>query len=61
LGLGAVWTAVYPQKERVSFVQKQLRLAENIIPLNVIPIGYPTNTNKPKDKYKPQKVHINKW
>ncbi|MDR1614525.1 MAG: nitroreductase family protein [Campylobacteraceae bacterium] len=61
LGLGAVWTAVYPQKERVSFVQKQLHLPNNITPLNVIPIGYPANTNRPKDKYKPQKVHINKW
>jgi nitroreductase len=59
LGLGAVWTAVYPQKERVSFVQKLLNIP--IIPLNVIPIGYPAGTNKPKNKYNPQKVHINGW
>ncbi|MDR1285471.1 MAG: nitroreductase family protein [Campylobacteraceae bacterium] len=61
LDLGAVWTAVYPQQKRVSFVQKLLNIPENIIPLNVIPIGYPANTDKPKDKYKPQKVHVNKW
>jgi nitroreductase len=60
-GLGAVWTAVYPQKERVSFVKNLLNLPENIIPLNVIPIGYPKGTNKAKDKYKAQKVHINGW
>ncbi|MDR0761763.1 MAG: nitroreductase family protein [Campylobacteraceae bacterium] len=60
-GLGAVWTAVYPQKERISFVKKLLNLPENIIPLNVIPIGYPKGTNKAKDKYKAKKVHINGW
>jgi nitroreductase len=59
LGLGAVWTAVYPQEERVSFVQKLLNIP--IIPLNVIPIGYPAGTDKPKNKYNPQKVHINGW
>ncbi|MDR0407759.1 MAG: nitroreductase family protein [Campylobacteraceae bacterium] len=61
LGLGAVWTAVYPHDERISFVKKLLHLPDNIIPLNVIPVGYPSGTNKPKDKYKPQKVHMNGW
>jgi nitroreductase len=60
-GLGAVWTAVYPEEERISFVQKLLNLPENIIPLNVIPIGYPKGENKAKDKYKAQKVHVNGW
>jgi nitroreductase len=61
LGLGAVWTAVYPEKERVLVVQKLLHLPEHIVPLNVIPIGYPLGIDKPKDKYKPTKIHINKW
>ncbi|MDR1461168.1 MAG: nitroreductase family protein [Campylobacteraceae bacterium] len=60
-GLGAVWTAVYPSDERVFFVQKLLRLPDNIIPLNVVPIGYPANINKPKNKYDPQKIHTNGW
>lgn len=60
-GLGAVWTAAYPYKERISPVRNVLGLPDNIIPLNVIPIGYPTGEDKPKDKWKPEKMHWNQW
>jgi nitroreductase len=61
MGLGAVWTAVYPDAGRIAVVRNTLNLPENIIPLNVIPIGYPTGEDQPKDKYVPEKVHWNKW
>jgi nitroreductase len=61
LGLGAVWTAVYPDEDRMNVVRKILGIPGNIIPLNVIPIGYPTGTDKPKNKYKPENVHWEKW
>ncbi|MDR1594498.1 MAG: nitroreductase family protein [Prevotellaceae bacterium] len=62
MGLGAVWTAVHPDAVRISTVRKILNLPENIIPLNVIPIGYPVvGKDKPKDKYKPDKIHWNKF
>lgn len=61
LGLGAVWTGVYPIDERVKEVQKILQLPEQIVPLNVIPIGYPAETPLPKDKWKPENVHYDRW
>ena len=61
LGLGAVWCGVYPNQNRVSAIQKILKLPKNIIPLNVIPIGYPKGENLPKQKYNPSKIHINSW
>ncbi len=61
LGLGAVWTAVYPDKERIGAVRKELNIPGDIIPLNVIPIGYPTGEDKPKDKFKPENVRWNKF
>lgn len=61
MGLGAVWTAVYPYEERINSVKKILSLPENIIPLNVIPVGYPTGIDKPKNKWKPENLHWNKW
>lgn len=61
MDFGAVFTAVHPSRERIDFVKKHLQLPENIIPLNVIPIGYPTGEDKPKDKYKPEKIHYGKW
>lgn len=56
LGLGAVWTGVYPMDERVAEVSKVLSLPQNIVPLCTIIIGYPAEQPKPKDKWKPENV-----
>ncbi|WP_171593551.1 nitroreductase family protein [Marinifilum caeruleilacunae] len=61
MGLGAVWTAAYPAKDRMASVVEILQLPEHIVPLNVIPIGYPTGVEKPKDKWKPENLHWQKW
>ncbi len=61
LGLGAVWTAAYPAKERMEIVMDTLKLPEHIIPLNVIPIGFPAGNEKPKDKWKDDNLHWNIW
>lgn len=61
LGLGAVWTAVYPNKELMSFVRSELNIPQHIIPLNIIPVGYPTGIEKAKDKYDPKNIHWEMW
>lgn len=61
LGLGAVWTAAYPYNDRMGFVRKTLNIPDNVIPLNVIPIGYPTGVDKPKEKFNPENIHWEKW
>ena len=61
LGLGATWTAAYPYEDRMTTVRESLGIPENVIPLNVIPIGYPTGGDKPKNKYKPENIHWEKW
>ncbi|MBU1535195.1 nitroreductase family protein, partial [Myxococcota bacterium] len=57
MGLGAVWTGVYPRKSRVEYLKKLFSLPDHIIPLAVIPVGFPKGTDKPKDKWKPEKLH----
>ncbi|MEA3448220.1 MAG: nitroreductase family protein [Bacteroidota bacterium] len=61
LGLGAVWTALYPYEERMQPVVKACNIPKNLIPLNIIPVGIPEGTDKPKDKWNPAKLHWNKW
>ncbi len=61
LGLGAVWTAAYPREDRIKSVREVCSIPENVIPLNVIPIGHPTGEDKPKDKYKAERIHYNRW
>jgi nitroreductase len=61
LGLGAVWTAAYPYPDRMDHVRKTLNIPDNVIPLNVIPVGHPTGADKPKDKFKPENIRWEKW
>lgn len=61
MGLGAVWTAAYPYPERMKVVREALKLPEHIVPLTVIPLGYPTGIEKPKDKFNQKQVHYNGW
>ena len=56
VGLGAVWTGVYPYAERIATVRKGLDLPDHIIPLNVVPVGFPATHAQPKDKWDPEKV-----
>ena len=61
LGLGAVWTAGYPAMERIAPLASALGIPEDIIPLCVIPVGIPAENPEPKDKWKPENIHWEKW
>lgn len=61
MGLGAVWTAAYPYPERVAAVRKYIGLPENIVPLCVVPVGYPEGKQSPKDKYDASKIYYEQW
>lgn len=61
LGLGAVWTAIYPYPDRIPKVQKILNLPEDVIPLNLIPVGYPAEKKVRETLYDASRVHTNKW
>jgi nitroreductase len=61
LGLGAIWTAAYPYPDRMESVRSILNIPSNVIPLNVIPLGYPTGADKPKNKFTPNKIYKEKW
>ena len=59
LGLGAVWTGLYPNMERVDAVSEVLNLTDNIIPLCTVVIGHPAEQPQPKDKWNPENVSYN--
>ena len=61
LGLGAVWTAVYVDEERVADVRRILHIPGSIIPLNVIPIGVPKEKGKSLDKFNEGNIHWEQW
>ena len=61
LGLGAVWCGIYPMQQRVAQLRKMLNIPKDIIPLNVVPIGYPAEQPAPKDKWNDSEIHYETW
>lgn len=61
LGLGAVWTCLYPHSDREEAVRKVLSIPDNLIPFNLIPIGYPDHSHQPMDKWHPERIHYNEF
>lgn len=61
MGLGAVWTGVYPSRERTAQVQELLGLPEYIIPMCIVPVGIPAEQPAVKQKFKEENIHYNRW
>lgn len=61
LGLGAVWTAAYPYEDRMEVVRRFTNMPENVLPLCVIPFGYPATNEQPKQKFDEKKIHYEKF
>ncbi len=61
LGLGTVWLGVYPDKSRTEGVSKILGLPKGVIPLSIIPIGYPDEEKGEHTWYKEERVRYDKW
>ena len=61
LGLGAVWTGVFPNMQLAEPLSEFLGLPETVQPLCAIPIGHHDGTTKPRDKWKPENIHYGRW
>lgn len=62
LGLGAVFTGIYPHRERMDGFRKLCALPEYIEPIGLIVVGHPKITeHTPDDRFNPEAVHYNKW
>jgi nitroreductase len=61
LGLGAVWCGVYPVEKKIEDFKKFFKLPEDIIPLSLIPIGYPAQKSGRVERYKEERVHKEIW
>jgi nitroreductase len=61
LGLGAVWTAGYPAEDRTAPFAAALGIPSDVGILCAIPLGVPAENPEPKDKWKPENIHWEKW
>ena len=60
-GLGAVWCAGFPMEDRLAEYKKILNYGDEYEVLSLVSIGYPTGAEKPKDKFKEEKIHWDRW
>ena len=60
-GLGAVWMAIAPLEDRVSYIRQLFNLPPDITPYALVPIGYPAQENTFVDRYESNRVHHNKY
>lgn len=56
MGIGAVWLSVYPWEGRPQQIKEIIGFDENKEVLDIVVLGYPKGEQKPKDKWKPEKI-----
>lgn len=59
LGIGCVWTGVYPMEDRVSAFKKMFNMPDNVIPLGFVPMGWPAQAPKSESRFKEDRIHYN--
>lgn len=59
MGLGAVWCAMQPSEERIGKLRNILSMPSYLVPLCVVPVGYPAEQPAVKDKWNTENIHYN--
>jgi nitroreductase len=61
LGLGAVWTGVYPRQPRMDGLKRLVGLPEKIVAHSLVVIGYPDEQVPAVDRFRADRVRRNQW
>jgi nitroreductase len=61
MGLGACWIAVYPLADVINNLRTEFGIPQHIIPVALISLGFPAEEKTAEDRYKEERIHLNKW
>ncbi len=61
LGLGAVWTGVYPRQQRMDGWRRLAGLPDHVVAHSLVVLGYPAVEGSRQDRYRADRVHRNGW
>lgn len=61
MGLGAVWTGIYPVEDRVEKFKAIFDLPEQIVPFGLAVLGWPAQAVASNERYDEGLVHLNDW
>ena len=59
--LGACWIGIYPKEDRMGALKNMLNLPDSILPFSLIALGYPNEVITTDERFKPERIHLNKW
>lgn len=59
--LGGICLSIHPLPERVAGMQRLLGLPDSIIPVSLVPLGYPRERDQPSGRFDGRRVHYNRW
>ncbi|MBN2053641.1 nitroreductase family protein [bacterium] len=61
MGFGAVWLGVHPREQRVRAIRNLLDMPDTVTPLAIIAIGWPAEATSAVDRFKPERIHRDRW
>jgi nitroreductase len=62
IGLGSVWTGVYPEEDRMTALAKMFSLPGELRPFALLGIGYPQGADPEQpERFKPERISLNSW
>jgi len=61
LGLGAVWLGITPNPQRMAGMLKLLPLPEDVQPFALISLGIPAEIPPQPERFKPERIHFDRW
>ena len=61
LGLGTVWTGIYPIEDRVESFRKHFSVPQTMVPLGLVVVGHPAVEQTRKSRYDETAVRRNHW
>jgi len=61
LGLGCCWLGIHPRPERKEGLRGLLNLPKKVEPFSLIALGYPAEQKGASERYRAERVHVNRW
>ncbi|NGX33980.1 MAG: Oxygen-insensitive NADPH nitroreductase [Candidatus Anoxychlamydiales bacterium] len=59
--IGSVWVGIYFRKDHIEAFTKFLNLPKHIVPISLVPLGYPDEEIKKATRFKKDRIHYNSF
>lgn len=61
MGIGSCWIGIYPRENRMAALEQLFKLPKHIKPFSIISLGYPDEEKAIPERFKPERIHREKW